>query len=114
MAALPEPIVNLVASLSKLPGIGPRSAERIALHLVQSEKESVQRFAEHILAARDKIQLCQTCGGLTERQPCVFCDDPRRDPSQLCVVERAEQRPVVQSERHRCESITNFRNKRWL
>jgi recombination protein RecR len=88
VSALPEPIVNLVASLSKLPGIGPRSAERIALHLVQSEKESVQRFAEHLLAARDKIQLCQTCGGLTERQPCVFCDDPRRDPSQLCVVER--------------------------
>ena len=88
MSALPEPINQLVASLSKLPGIGPRSAERIALHLVQTEKETVQRFAENVLAARDKIQLCKTCGALTERQPCVFCADPRRDASLICVVER--------------------------
>ena len=88
MSALPEPINQLVASLSKLPGIGPRSAERIALHLVQTEKETVQRFAENVLAARDKIQLCKTCGALTERQPCVFCADPRRDVSLICVVER--------------------------
>lgn len=89
MSALPEPINQLVASLSKLPGIGPRSAERIALHLVQAEKESVQRLAENILGAREKIQFCNICGGLTERQPCVFCDDPRRDASVICVVERA-------------------------
>ena len=88
MSALPEPIVNLIESLSKLPGIGPRSAERIALHLVQSEKETVQRFAENLLAAREKIQFCGQCGGLTERQPCVFCDDPRREAAQICVVER--------------------------
>jgi recombination protein RecR len=88
VSALPEPINQLVASLSKLPGIGPRSAERIALHLVQTEKETVQRFAENVLAARDKIQLCKTCGALTERQPCVFCADPRRDASLICVVER--------------------------
>jgi recombination protein RecR len=88
VSALPEPINQLVASLSKLPGIGPRSAERIALHLVQSEKEVVQRLAENVLAAREKIQLCEICGGLTERQPCVYCGDSRRDASQICVVER--------------------------
>jgi recombination protein RecR len=89
VSALPEPINQLVASLSKLPGIGPRSAERIALHLVQAEKEEVQRLAENILGAREKIQFCNVCGGLTERQPCGFCDDPRRDASVICVVERA-------------------------
>jgi recombination protein RecR len=88
VSALPEPINQLVASLSKLPGIGPRSAERIALHLVQTEKETVQRFAENLLAAREKIQFCNVCGGLTEKQPCVFCDDSRRDASLICVVER--------------------------
>lgn len=88
MSALPEPINQLVASLSKLPGIGPRSAERIALHLVQSEKEVVQRLAENVLAAREKIQFCESCGGLTEKQPCVYCADSRRDSSQICVVER--------------------------
>jgi recombination protein RecR len=88
VSALPEPILQLVASLSKLPGIGPRSAERIALHLVQSEKDPVQRLAENILAARERIQLCDVCGGLTERQPCAYCGDARRDPATICVVER--------------------------
>lgn len=88
MSALPEPINQLVASLSKLPGIGPRSAERIALHIVQAEKEVVQQLAENVLAAREKIQFCNVCGGLTEKQPCVFCADPRRDASLICVVER--------------------------
>jgi recombination protein RecR len=88
VSALPEPIVQLVASLSKLPGIGPRSAERIALHIVQAEKGVVQALAENVRAAREKIQLCDTCGGLTERQPCAYCSDPRRDSAQICVVER--------------------------
>ena len=88
MSALPEPIVNLVASLSKLPGVGPRSAERIALHLVQAERGTVQTLAENLLQARSRIQLCETCGGLTERQPCVYCADARRDASLICVVER--------------------------
>ena len=88
MSALPEPINQLVASLSKLPGIGPRSAERIALHLVQAEKEVVQRLADNVLAARDKIQLCEICGALAETQPCNFCSDPRRDASVICVIER--------------------------
>ena len=89
MASLPEPISRLVAVLSKLPGVGPRSAERIALHLVQSEEGSVRALAEAILQARQKISECRICGSLTEQQPCVFCGDPRRDHSLICVVERA-------------------------
>ena len=88
MSALPEPIVNLVASLSKLPGVGPRSAERIALHLVQAERGTVQTLADNLLQARSRIQLCESCGGLTERQPCAYCADSRRDASMICVVER--------------------------
>jgi recombination protein RecR len=88
VASLPEPILNLVTSLSKLPGIGPRSAERIALHLVQSEKATIQTLADAILEAREKISLCQNCGALTERQPCEFCSDPRRNRTQVCLVER--------------------------
>lgn len=88
MASLPEPVTQLIASLSKLPGIGPRSAERIALHIVQSEQPAVQSLASAILQAREKISLCETCGGLTERQPCVFCADDRRDHSIVCLVER--------------------------
>lgn len=86
---LPASITALIAALSKLPGVGPRSAERIALHLVQTESGVVKQLAGVILAARERIQFCATCGALTEKSPCAICDDPRRDGSLICVVERA-------------------------
>ena len=88
MSALPEPVTNLVNALSRLPGIGPRSAERIALHIVQSESSAAQTLANAVLSAREKVSLCEICGSLTEQQPCAFCSDPRRDASTICVVER--------------------------
>jgi recombination protein RecR len=88
MAALPEAIASLIGALNKLPGIGPRSAERIALHLVQTETEAVKQLAEIILNARQKIKLCDICGALTENSPCDICSDPRRDNSVVCVIER--------------------------
>jgi recombination protein RecR len=86
---LPDAITQLVAAFAKLPGVGPRSAERIALHLVQTDVPLVKQLADTILHARDKIQLCTTCGALTEKSPCRICDDERRDASLLCIVERA-------------------------
>ena len=88
MASLPEPITALTAALGKLPGIGPRSAERIALHLVQADVPAVRLLAETILRARDRIRLCSVCGGLTEADPCAICADARRDATLICVVER--------------------------
>ena len=89
MASLPEPITTLVTALNKLPGIGPRSAERLALHLVQSDAASVKLLAERIVNARQRIQACPNCGALTEKIPCDICADTRRDPDLVCVVERA-------------------------
>ena len=86
---LPEPITALTAALSKLPGIGPRSAERVALHLVQADSAAVKHLAETILTARERIRFCETCGALTEKTPCATCTDSRRDASIICVVERA-------------------------
>jgi len=88
MAALPEPIAALIGALNKLPGIGPRSAERIALHLVQAETAAVRHLAETILRAKERIQFCAICGSLTEKSPCDICSDPRRDASLVCVVEQ--------------------------
>src|SRR2546427_6681579 len=88
MAVLPEPIISLVSALKKLPGIGPRSAERIALHLVQAEQGSIKQLAETILNARERVIFCAICGALTEKSPCPICSDPRRDSSLVCVVER--------------------------
>lgn len=88
MASLPESIVALTAALGRLPGIGPRSAERIALHLVQGDAAAAAQLAETILRARERVRLCSTCGGLTEKDPCAICDDARRDATVVCVVER--------------------------
>jgi recombination protein RecR len=89
MNPIPEPVVSLIAALNKLPGIGPRSAERIALHLVQADSAVVKQLAGVMLHAREKIQFCATCGALTEKSPCPICTDARRDSSLICVVERA-------------------------
>src|SRR5262245_38989694 len=88
MATLPEPINELLAALNALPGIGPRSAERLALHLVQSEAGAVRQLAEAILSARERIRSCPVCGALTEQVPCAICADARRDAALVCVVER--------------------------
>jgi len=88
MVFLPESIASLIEALSKLPGIGPRSAERIALHLVQAENGAVKKLAETILNARERVRFCALCGALTEQSPCALCSDPRRDASLVCVVER--------------------------
>lgn len=88
MSTLPGPIAELIAALTKLPGIGPRSAERLALHLVQTDARAVHELADALVAARDRVQACTCCGALTETQPCRWCADATRDASLLCVVER--------------------------
>jgi recombination protein RecR len=84
----PEPIASLIAALSTLPGIGPRSAERLALHLVQAEAGTVRQLAATLLKAREEIRFCGICGGLTREVPCAICADPRREATLVCVVER--------------------------
>src|ERR1700749_2969522 len=86
---LPESISDLTGALSKLPGIGPRSAERLALPLVQTDFAVVRHLAHAMVRAREKIHFCQICGSLTEKSPCSICEDDRRDASLVCVVERA-------------------------
>jgi recombination protein RecR len=86
---LPDSITSLISALNKLPGIGVRSAERIALHLVQTDSAVVKQLADAILHAREKIRFCEICGALTEHSPCPICADTRRDSSLICVVERA-------------------------
>lgn len=89
MAALPEPITDLVNVLRVLPGIGPRSAERLALFLVQAEASEARRLAETMIKARERIQICTICGSLTEQNPCGICTDSRRDTGLICLLERA-------------------------
>lgn len=89
MTELPLPVQALVLALKSLPGIGPRSAERMALHVLQMEPDRVRILADALVSAREKVVACERCGGLTEVQPCRLCGDGRRDGAILCVVERA-------------------------
>jgi recombination protein RecR len=83
----PQPVQNLITQVSRLPGIGKRSAERIALHLLKANGDTNRLLAQAILDAKAKIRNCSRCGGYTENDPCEICDSPRREQSSICVVE---------------------------
>ncbi len=87
MSEYAAPLARLIDELKRLPGIGQKSAQRIAFHLERAPREDVQRLAEALLDAKDNIRLCSVCNNLTEADPCEFCSDPRRDQEVLCVVE---------------------------
>jgi recombination protein RecR len=82
-----EPLARLIDELKRLPGIGQKSAQRIAFHLERAPREDSERLAATILDAKDKIRLCSTCNNLTELDPCEYCTDSRRDGEVICVVE---------------------------
>ena len=92
-------VQELIDELGRLPGIGPKSAQRIAFHILQTESFDVSRLAEVLTEVRDKVRFCTICGNVTESETCSICRDPRRSPSTICVVEEAKD--VVAVERTR-------------
>ncbi|HVM59802.1 MAG TPA: recombination mediator RecR [Verrucomicrobiae bacterium] len=83
----PGPVQNLITQVARLPGIGKRSAERIALHLLKADGETNRQLAQSILDAKARIRNCSRCGSYTEHDPCEICASPRRDQASICVVE---------------------------
>ena len=88
-ADFPEPVKALVSELKRLPGVGPRSAERIAVWLLQSTKADAPALAKSLLIAKETIRPCPICGFFATDSGCEVCDDPARDQQLLCVVEQA-------------------------
>lgn len=82
-----EPVARLIDELNKLPGIGPKSAARLAFYLLKSPKEQTQALAEAILDMKERIVFCSVCFNITEEDPCSICQDNTRDRSKICVVE---------------------------
>lgn len=87
MSVFAGPLSRLVDELKRLPGIGPKSAQRIAFHIERSPREQAERLTQAILEVKDKIGLCSLCNNLTERDPCDYCSDATRDRTVICVVE---------------------------
>ncbi len=92
-------MADLIEALGRLPGIGPKSAQRIAFHVLDSEPEDVARLADALREAKARVTFCEQCGRATETDPCSICADPRRDHAVICVVE--ESRDVIAIERTR-------------
>ncbi len=89
MSAYTQPVQALIDELGRLPGVGPKSAQRIALHLLKAPETDVQRLATTITVAKEKVRFCERCFNIADDELCPICNDARRDSSILCVVEEA-------------------------
>src|SRR5689334_23314039 len=87
MPDLAEPLSRLIAEFKRLPGIGQKSAQRIAFHLLRVPREDAEHLTQAILDVKDKLGLCSNCNNISESDLCVYCRDDRRDPKIVCVVE---------------------------
>jgi recombination protein RecR len=92
-------VQDLIDELGRLPGVGPKSAQRIAFHLLQADPADVERLARVLVEVKQRVKFCSICFNVSEEETCRICRDPRRDPSVLCVVE--EYKDVVAIERTR-------------
>jgi recombination protein RecR len=98
----PQPITRLVSELSKLPGIGQRTAQRLAFHILRAEDDDAAALAEAIREVKEKVGLCEVCFNLAEGPRCEVCEDPRRDRTMICVVEQpADVIPIERTHEYR-------------
>ncbi|HYY44734.1 MAG TPA: recombination mediator RecR [Actinomycetota bacterium] len=93
------PVQDLIEELAKLPGIGPKSAQRVAFWLLKTDHENARRLAEAIVSAKQKVRFCERCFNVSDQPLCEYCRDPRRDPALICVVQ--EPPDIVAIERTR-------------
>ena len=83
-------IQDLIDELGRLPGVGPKSAQRIAFHIIQSDRVDVTRLAEVLKTVKERVKFCSICGNISEENLCKICRDPRRDKTSICVVEESK------------------------
>lgn len=88
MSLLPKSLTKLIESFERLPGVGPKTAQRLAFYLLHVPQEELERFAENLSGLKKNTVMCSICKNVTERDPCVVCSNPSRDQSVICVVEQ--------------------------
>ena len=97
--ALPEPLTRLVEQLQKLPGIGAKSAQRLAFHILRTPREDAERLCDAIRDVKELVTYCSICNNITDTDPCSFCTSPTRDARVICVVEEAQNVSVIEKTR---------------
>src|SRR5690625_6894313 len=101
------PVQDLIDELGRLPGIGPKSAQRIAFHLLTVEPADIDRLTSALGRVRDGVTYCEECGTVSDADRCRICSDPRRDRTRICVVEEPKDVPAVERTRERSEEHTS-------
>ncbi len=94
-----DPLARLIEQLQRLPGIGAKSAQRLAFHVLKTPREDVDRLCDAMREVKDRVTYCSVCNNITDQDPCYYCTNPDRDRRQICVVEQPEN--VVAVERTR-------------
>jgi recombination protein RecR len=97
--SLPDPLTRLVEQLQKLPGIGAKSAQRLAFHVLKTPREDAERLCDAIREVKERVTYCSTCNNITDVDPCAFCTSASRDHRLICVVEEAQNVSVIEKTR---------------
>jgi recombination protein RecR len=95
--SLPEPLARLVQELQRLPGIGPKSAQRLAFHILKTPRDQADALADAVRDVKDRVTYCSVCNNITDADPCVFCRSSDRDHSVICVVEKPQDVTAVEN-----------------
>ena len=99
MSEFAEPLARLIQEFKRLPGIGQKSAQRIAFHLLRAQREDAERLAQAVVDVKDKLQVCAACNNISDAELCVFCRDPHRDHTSICVVEETHNIVAIETTR---------------
>src|SRR5437588_2688951 len=97
--ALPDPLTRLIEELVRLPGIGPKSAQRLAFHLLKTPRELTDRLIDAVRDVKERVTYCSVCNNITDADPCAFCSAGNRDPHIICVVEEPQNVAAVEKTR---------------
>ena len=97
--SLPDPLVRLIEELQRLPGIGPKSAQRLAFHLLKTPREHTDRLVDAVRDVKERVTYCSICNNITDADPCVFCSSGSRDGHVICVVEEPQNVAAIEKTR---------------
>ena len=97
--SLPEPLIRLIEELQRLPGIGPKSAQRLAFHLLRTPREQTDRLADAVREVKERVTYCSICSNITDADPCGYCRSESRDHHVICVVEEPQNVSAIEKTR---------------
>jgi len=97
--SLPDPLIRLIEELQRLPGIGPKGAQRLAFHLLRTPREQTERLVEALRDVKERVTYCSICNNITDSDPCLFCSNDTRDRHMICVVEEPQNITAIEKTR---------------